>query len=93
MEKGAGTMTGWLDLKRAAEYCSLSVRTLRRYIGDPYHPLPVRIVGGKWLSSPNDLDMWIKSFPAGREDIDRLVDEVLQDVKGAQHGRNGRKTT
>ena len=84
-------MSGWLDLKRAAEYCSLSVRTLRRYIGDPHHPLPVRIVGGKWLTHPADLDTWIKSFPAGREDIDRLVDEVLSEVtQGVKHGR---KTT
>ena len=84
-------MNGWLDLKRAADYTSLSVRTLRRYIGDPHHPLPVRIVGGKWLTHPVDLDEWIKSFPAGREDIDRLVDEVIRDVtKGVKHGR---KTT
>lgn len=80
-------MNGWLDLRRAAEYCSLSVRTLRRYIGDPHHPLPVRIVGGKWLTHPADLDKWVQGFPAGREDIDRMVEEVLQDMKGANHGR------
>jgi len=81
-------MIGWLDLKSAAEYCSLSVRTLRRYIGDPYHPLPVRIVGGKWLTHPGDLDQWIKSFPRGREGIDQLVNEVLSDItKGVKHGR------
>ena len=75
-------MSGWLDLRRAAEYCSLSVRTLRRYIGDEHHPLPVRIVGGKWLTNPVLLDEWVKSFPAEREDIDRLVDEVLIDLHG-----------
>jgi hypothetical protein len=80
-------MSGWLDLKRAAEYCSLSVRTLRRYIGDPHHPLPVRIVGGKWLAHPADLDQWIQAFPAGKEDIDRLVDEVISEVtKGIKPG-------
>jgi hypothetical protein len=84
-------MSGWLDLKRAAEYCSLSVRTLRRYIGDTHHPLPVRIVGGKWLTHPSDLDQWIKSFPRGREDIDRLVDEMISDV--TQGVNRGRKTT
>jgi len=81
-------MTGWFDLKRAAEYTSLSVRTLRRYIGDPQHPLPVRIVGGKWLTHPSDLDRWIKSFPAGKEEIDRLVDEVISEVtKGVKYGQ------
>ena len=82
-------MSGWLDLRRAAEYTSLSVRTLRRYIGDAHHPLPVRIVGGKWLAHPSDLDQWIKSFPAGREDIDRLVNEVISEVtKGAHRAQN-----
>jgi len=81
-------MNGWLDLRRAADYCSLSVRTLRRYIGDAQHPLPVRIVGGKWLTHPTDLDKWIKSFPAGRDDIDRMVAEVLSDIQGgAKHGQ------
>jgi len=81
-------MSGWLDLRRAAEYTSLSVRNLRGYIGDPHHPLPVRIVGGKWLTSASLLDRWIESFPAGREDIDRLVDEVINEVtKGKKHGR------
>jgi Helix-turn-helix domain len=74
-------MSGWLDLKRSAEYTSLSVRTLRRYIGDPHHPLPVRIVGGKWLAHPADLDTWIKSFPAGKEDIDHMVNELIAEVK------------
>jgi hypothetical protein len=84
-------MSGWLDLKRTAEYCSLSIRTLRRYIGDPHHPLPVRLVGGKWLSHPGELAAWIQSFPAGRADIDRYIEEILRELpKGAQHGQ---KTT
>jgi Helix-turn-helix domain len=81
-------MSGWLDLRRAAEYTSLSVRTLRRYIGDAHHPLPVRIVGGKWLTNASLLDRWIQGFPAGKEDIDRFVDEVIHDVmKGTHHGQ------
>ena len=77
----------WLDLTRAAKYTALSVRTLRRYLGDPAHPLPGYLVGGKWLTHSDDLDQWIKSFPAGREDIDRIVDEVLEEVKGAKHAQ------
>jgi len=44
-------------------------------------------VGGKWLTNPSDLDKWITSFPAGREDIDRLVDDVMEDLKGEKHGQ------
>ncbi len=84
-------MSSWLDLKGAAEYCALSVRTLRRYLGDPHHPLPVRLVGGKWLSHPGDLDRWIQSFPAGREEIDQLVEELMSEVKKGPN--DGQKTT
>lgn len=77
----------WLDLRRAADYTSLSVRTLRRYIGDERHPLPVRQVGGKWLCHYRDLDAWIHSFPKAGEDVDRLVDEVIADLKGTGNDR------
>ena len=80
-------MSGWLDLRHAAEYCSLSVRTLRRYIGDPVRPLPVRLVGGKWLLAQADLDTWLRSFPRAGEDVDRLVDEVLEELIGENHAQ------
>ena len=72
---------GWLDLRRMAEYTCLSVRTLRRYIGDPLRPLPVRLVGGKWLARISNLDEWLKSFPQADADLDRLVNEVLEDLR------------
>jgi hypothetical protein len=78
-------MSGWLDLKHAAEYCSLSIRTLRKYIGDAHHPIPVRLIGGKWLTNSALLDGWINGFPKGREDIDRLVDEVLDELQRVNH--------
>jgi hypothetical protein len=80
-------MNGWLDLKHGAEYTSLSVRTLRRYIGDPDHPLPVRLVGGKWLLAQADLDTWVRSFPRAGEDVDRLVDAVFEEWKGGNHAQ------
>jgi hypothetical protein len=77
-------MHGWLDLKRAGEYCCLSVRTLRKYIGDATHPLPVRIVGGKWLVAQADLDVWLRSFPRAGEQIDQLVEDLLQEITNDQ---------
>ena len=74
-------MQVWLDLKRGAERSSLSVRTLRRYIGDSIHPLPVRLVGGKWLIHKDELDQWLQRFPRAGEDIDRLVDEAIKGFK------------
>ena len=71
---------GWLDLRRAAEYSSLSIRTLRKYIDDPVHPLPVKLAGGKFILRQLDLDMWLQGFPAAGEQRDRLVDELLAEL-------------
>ena len=73
-------MRNWLDLKHAAEYCCLSVRTLRTYIGHHRYPLPVRRVGGKWLISCEELDRWVQQFPKAGEHIDRVVEEVLKEM-------------
>ena len=78
-------MIGWLDLAGAAVYTSLSVRTLRRHLGDARHPLPAVQVGGKWLIRPQDLDRWVVGFREGHEHIDKMVDEVLKDVKVRRH--------
>jgi len=80
-------MSGWLDLRRAAEYSSLSVRKLQDYLKDPLRPLPARLVGGKWLIAQDDLDGWLRGFPRAGEDLDKLVNEVMEDLKGAHHGQ------
>ena len=72
-------MRGWLDLKHSAEYCGLSVRTLRKFLGDAVHPLPAHLVGGKWLCAPEELDRWVRGFPRAGEAIDRIVAEVLKE--------------
>lgn len=76
-------MGGWLDLQHAAEHCSLSVRTLRKYVGDATHPLPVRLVGGKWLMNREDLDTCLGGFPRAGEATDHLVDELVRGLTDA----------
>jgi len=76
-------VSGWLDLKHAADYCCLSVRKLREYLGHPIRPLPAHLVGGKWLVRREELDDWLQAFPRAGEETDRIVDEVLQEVRGA----------
>ena len=80
-------MHGWFDLKDAANYCSLSIRTLRRYIGHPQHPLPVRLVGGKLLIARDELDVWLRSFPQAGEDVTQIVDDVLRDIHVGERPR------
>jgi excisionase family DNA binding protein len=71
----------WLDLRHAAAYCCLSVRTLRRYIRHPQHPLPVRRVGGKVLIPRADLEAWLKAWPRTQEQAQQVVDRLMETVQ------------
>ena len=75
---------GWLDLQKATKYLSLSVRTLRTYIGHHEHPLPVRRVGGKWIGKADTFDQWAMNFPLAGEDIDRVVDKLMEDIRNEE---------
>ena len=81
-------MKEWMSLTRIPkEYADISERQLRNFLNHPTHPLPARRVSGKWLVYRPDLDEWLRSFPRAGEDVDRMVDEVLNDLKGAHHAR------
>jgi hypothetical protein len=71
----------WMDLKRAAAYSCLSVRTLRSYLRHAVYPLPARLVGRKWLIHRAALDAWLRRFPAADEDIDQIVDEIIEEIR------------
>jgi hypothetical protein len=59
----------YFDLPGLAAYSGLSVRTLRRHMADPTHPLPthhVRTAGkdrGKVLVRKAAFDAWVAAFP------------------------------
>ena len=76
----------WLDLAKAAAHTLLSVRTLRRYLGDPTHPLPAYLVGGKVLLESVELDEWLRGFPRYSNQVSALVEEALRDI-GSQKQR------
>jgi hypothetical protein len=70
----------WLGLQEmATDYVPLSERTLRKLIAHPTHPLPVRRVGGKWISHVDELDTWLRSFPKAGDELERIVEEVMRD--------------
>jgi hypothetical protein len=60
-----------LDLEALAQYSSLSVRTLRRWLVDPAHPLPhyqVQPAGkdrGRTVVSKRAFDAWMEQFRRG----------------------------
>jgi len=72
----------YLSLKALAGYSGLSVRTLRSYLTDPFHPLPCYRVGGKVLVRRSEFDRWITRYrQEGREQLDALVEEIVSEVK------------
>jgi hypothetical protein len=65
----------------------LSVRKLRDLLTDPVHPLPHYRIGGetgKIVVRRSEYDAWAACYrQLGNENLDRIVSEVLRDVKGA----------
>ena len=75
-------MKEWMSLKTLTEdYADLSERKLREFLGHPTHPLPARLIGGKWLVARSDVDAWLRGFPKAGEDVDRLVDSIMKGMK------------
>lgn len=72
----------FLPLQALANYAGLSVRKLRDLLVDPLRPLPCYRVGGKVLVRRSDFDAWATAYrQRGREDVDRIVAEVLSDLR------------
>lgn len=72
----------YFSLKGLAHYSGLSVRTLRGYLADPFHPLPHYRVGGKVLVRRSEFDRWIFRYRReGREQLEAVVEEIVQEVR------------
>ncbi|KUI13393.1 hypothetical protein AU192_24745 [Mycobacterium lehmannii] len=60
MKKTTTTTPGWVDIKQAADYLSMGVPTIRRYIASG--KLPARRVGPKLIRiRVSDLDKFVES--------------------------------
>ena len=68
----------YLSLTALAEYCGLSVRTLRKLIDLPPHQaLPCFRPGGKILVRRSDFDAWMAQYRTrGRPDVARVLQEL-----------------
>ena len=71
-----------LSLRALAQYAHLSVRTLRKALKDPVHPLPYYQVGRKYLVRRSAFDAWLEYYRRSAEtDLDQLVHDVLQELR------------
>ena len=72
----------YFDLKGLAQYCSLSIRTLRDYLKDGNYALPHFRLHGKILVRKSEFDRWVERFRADKKNLDKLVDEVVSELRG-----------
>jgi hypothetical protein len=69
----------WFDLTGLAAYSGLSLRTIRRYMDAPEHPLPTHHIQppgsarGRVLVSKREFDAWVSSFPPRRSKVGKLA--------------------
>jgi excisionase family DNA binding protein len=70
--------SAYLSIRMLARYSGLSVRTLRKHLSDPIHPIPHYRVGGKILVNRREFDAWIVAFREKRPSVDSLLADVLK---------------
>ena len=77
----------WLDLKAIThQYACVSERTVREWIHRLKNPLPAVQVDKKILIRRSVFDRWLEAHPFRpivSIDIDRVVDDVLHDLRKA----------
>ncbi len=70
----------YLSLKALSAHSGMSIRTLRKALNDPVHPLPHFRPGGKILIRRSDFDQWMTRFRQDGSDLDALVSQIVKGV-------------
>ncbi|MFC1591970.1 helix-turn-helix domain-containing protein [Thermodesulfobacteriota bacterium] len=70
----------YLDLKQLSEYSTFSDSTLRDYLSDPDTPIPYFRVKRKIIVRKTEFDRWMEQFRDENNELDRIVDEVMNDL-------------
>ena len=70
----------YFDLRDLAQYSSISVRTLRDYLGDATDPLPSYCIKKKILVKKSEFDAWITKYRVRHTPLHSVVADVLADV-------------
>jgi hypothetical protein len=70
----------FLDLKQLSLYSTFSDSTLRGYLSDTEKPIPFFRINRKILIKKSEFDLWMEQFRGENNDLDRIVDEVINDL-------------
>ena len=72
---------GYLGITEAAEWAGVSQRTLKRWIARGL-PCYQAVPRGKVLLKPADIEQFLTKRQVPRPDLDALVGEVLEELRG-----------
>ena len=72
-------MSGWVKIKKAADYADISERTIRHWLKDGLKHS--RLPSGTILIKYDWLDSYLESFAAKEDQVDKIVNEVLKDFR------------
>ena len=70
---------GYLSLKAASQWASVSPKTLKRWIASGL-PVYQGSAGGKVLLRPQDIDQFLQRRLVPQVDVNALVDETLREM-------------
>lgn len=70
---------GYLSLKAASLWASVSLKTLKRWIASGL-PVYQGSTGGKVLVKPQDIDQFLQRRQVPQVDVNALVDETLREM-------------
>lgn len=72
-------MTGWVKIKKAAEYSGISERTLRYYLKDGLKHS--RLPSGTILIKYEWIDEYLERFAAKEDQVDKIVSDTLRGMR------------
>ena len=70
---------GFLSLKCAADWASVSQKTIKRWIAGGL-PVYQGTAGGKLLFRPHDIEQFLQKRQVPQIDVNALVDETLREM-------------
>ncbi len=70
----------YFPLKALTVDSGLSIRTLRKYLSVPLHPLPHYRLGGKILVRKSEFDRWMQHFRREGSELNQLVTEIIKEA-------------
>lgn len=83
---GQTLQPGYLDLKTAAQWASVSTKTIKRWIASGL-PVYQGSAGGKVLVKPQDIDQFLQRRQVPQVDVNALVDETLREMGLGERSR------